>query len=223
MKINIKYLGHSGWLIKFDNYSLVFDYYLYNGGYKLLESDLGKWRYFFVSHNHHDHFDENIFEFDSVNTKYIYGWDYSGKDGLNIIPGETFNFSDNFKIYTHKSTDAGSGFMLDLEGIRIYHGGDHANWEDNEPGVSFEGEIDKISRICDKVDFAFLPGITYSGACPRKMFDGIKYSIEKLNPKKIFLMHGINKEKELVEIQKKLNDDRVIVLNKPGDEFKLDL
>ena len=62
------YLGHSGFAIKAEDYLVVIDYYEDKSN---LLSELfkeGKKVYVLVSHHHHDHFNPEIFKFDTYCT-----------------------------------------------------------------------------------------------------------------------------------------------------------
>jgi len=215
--IKIKYLGHSGWQVEINNLVFIFDYYVYkNSCYPDIDSN--KKVYFFVSHNHPDHYDKAIYQFKNCNVKYIYGWKSCNE--LSLIPGSYLKI-DDIGIYTHKSTDAGSGFLVKYADNVIYHAGDHADWEDNEPGISYKKEIDFVAKNSFKIDVAFLPAITFSGDCPDKMLNGILYAVNKLNPDNVFFMHAINKEYLLKEIRKRSGLSNVLIPEKPGDEFRL--
>jgi metal-dependent hydrolase (beta-lactamase superfamily II) len=76
----IWYLGHSGWAIRTKNHLLIFDYCRH--GRKMLSNPAQSFGatnyplYVFVSHQHRDHFDTGIFDWEKAykNIHYIIGW-----------------------------------------------------------------------------------------------------------------------------------------------------
>ena len=71
--MNVTYIQHSGFSVDFADMMLVFDYWM---GEITIPED--KPVYVFVSHAHHDHFNEEIFE-----------WERSGVDIRYILSDDT--------------------------------------------------------------------------------------------------------------------------------------
>ena len=242
-KAKVSYTGHSGWVVQTGNNVLVFDYWdnslssnrcLANGALCPKEMK-DKNIYVFVSHDHQDHFDTKIFEWakQAENITYIYGFEpeksqrfanmaYDGPT-YSFIPDNQTKTIGNAKISTHKSNDTGQGFLVSINGITIYHPGDHALFtEEDRP--FFVQEVDLIAKMADKVDLAFLP---VSG-CPSRwqkeyIVDGFFYIIDKLNPKQVFPMHALNSEyklKEFAELaeQRKIKT-QIVCAEYRGDSF----
>ena len=71
MSLTVYYLNHSGFVVETDTKILVFDYYKDPSGIvdKAAKTDKPFW--FFVSHNHSDHFNPHIGDF-AYHTAYIY-------------------------------------------------------------------------------------------------------------------------------------------------------
>jgi L-ascorbate metabolism protein UlaG (beta-lactamase superfamily) len=136
----IYYLGHSSWAVKTKSHFLIFDYYeknrnaadksLSNGFINPAEIK-GENVFVFVSHKHPDHYDNVIHTWKTSinNITYIAGWNSRGTDFVGIPPHSYTSIKD-LKISTLKSTDEGSGFLVDVDGLTIFHAGDHANWPD---------------------------------------------------------------------------------------------
>jgi L-ascorbate metabolism protein UlaG (beta-lactamase superfamily) len=176
----------------------------------------------FVSHKHQDHFDKILKGWKDVipNIKFISGWKSIGSNFIGAPP-HTNTAVDDVNISTLKSTDEGSGFLINVDGLKIFHAGDHANWEDNDPVVSYFDEIDYIAGKGSKVDIAFIPVTTYSGLRPKCMTDGAIYAIKKLSPNATFPMHGNNREflyKEFAE-EESVRDFNIVCAEKPGNSF----
>ena len=72
MSLTVYYLNHSGFVVETDTKILVFDYYKDPSGIvdKAAKTDKPFW--FFVSHNHSDHFNPHIGDFAYHTAYYIY-------------------------------------------------------------------------------------------------------------------------------------------------------
>lgn len=227
----IYYLGHSGWAVKTESHFLIFDYFEINrnsidktlvNGYINPSEIQDENVVVFVSHKHPDHFDKIIKTWRNVirNITYIAGW-YSAQSIFIGIPPHKSTTIDDISIVTLKSTDEGSGFLVNVDGLTIFHAGDHANWEDNDPEVSYYDEIDYISNKCSNVDIAFIPITTFSGMRPKCMTDGAIYALKRLNPKAAFPMHANNREYLYKEFaaEDEARAFNIFCPEKPGDFF----
>ncbi len=227
----VYYLGHSGFAVKTKSYFLIFDYFekdkeienktLSKGYINPLEI-MNENVYVFVSHKHPDHFDKVIKDWRDIikNINYISGW-YSTGSCFTGVPPHSTTTINHIHVSTLRSTDEGSGFLVNAEGLTIFHAGDHANWEDNDPLVSYYDEIDYIAGKTAGVDIAFIPVTTFSGARPECMTEGAIYALKKLKPKIIFPMHGNGREYLYKEFagEEKARDFNIICPEKPGDYF----
>lgn len=212
------YLGTSGWAIKTENKLLIFDYSF--PGHKPDEPSIingfidplqikGQDTYVFVTHEHLDHFYPGIFDWkDSVdNITYILGFKPEGTpDAVCFNPRERKTI-DDIDITTIASTDAGVGFLVQVDGLTIFHAGDHACREKelNEP---FTSEIDFLAERNTDIDVAFMPISGCGFRNPEAVHKGIDYALEKLQPKIMLPMHVTGFEyqyEEFVEKAKKKN------------------
>lgn len=230
-KAVVYYLGHSGWAVKTKSHFLIFDYFemdrdsmekvIANGyinPYEIKDENV----FVFVSHKHQDHFDKKIKGWKDIipNITYIAGWRSIGSNFIGVPPHTDITLKD-LQISTLKSTDEGSGFLINADDLTIFHGGDHANWEDNDPDVSYFDEIDYIASKCSRVDIAFIPVTTFSGMRPKCMTAGAVYALKKLNPSAVFPMHGNNREYLYKEFaaEEGAMDFNIVCAEKPGDFF----
>ncbi len=192
----IWYLGHSGWAIKTKAHILLFDYTPAYGA-DINPTDLqGENVIVFASHQHIDHYEPDLEKWDAQleAITYVYGWRHPGKENvISAPPRETLQVGD-LEVVTMRSTDAGVGFLVQVNGLILFHAGDHANWEDNEPGISYENEINHIANQTPYVDIAFLPVTSFAGVRAPSITQGALYAITKLNPQVIFPMHGNGRE-----------------------------
>lgn len=170
----ITYLGHSGFAVETSDHFLVFDYFLDDP----LDGGLGdgvispkelpqKDTIAFVSHSHHDHFNRRIFDW----RREISGIGYVLSDDISRVPGEDILWASPEKEYpfhgmrisTLTSTDMGVAFVVEVDGLRLYHAGD-LNWwhwigepdEDNERmKCRYQQEVGRLKGI--PIDVAFVP------------------------------------------------------------------
>ena len=232
----IWHLGHSGWAVKTQNHLLVFDYWLnpeqplpeqasLAGGY-IVPAELRDFNVeVFASHGHGDHYNDSIFNWrNSVpDINYVMGFRPRGiEDEYTYIGPRQERDVDDIKIHTLRSTDAGVAFLLEVDGLTIFHAGDHANGRVDLSGA-FPGEIDYLAGLNKNIDIAFF-GITgCSLGDPVSVKAGIYYAVDKLNPTVLLPMHGgdaFYRYKEFADefAQKNLNT-RVVYPTYKGERF----
>lgn len=201
MRAKVWYLAHSGFAIQTENSVLIFDYYLDEpkGGIitqgviepaVLAEQNV----IVFVSHNHDDHFNPVVFDWQKKipNIRYVLSNDIpTTPNAIMIGPNETIR-QENFIVTTYKSTDEGVAFLIKIDGLTIYHAGDLNWWHwEGEPedynqqmAVDFKEQIDMLSN--EHVDLAFVP------LDPRQeqQYDwGMKYLLEHVDADNVIPMH----------------------------------
>ena len=144
--VDIYFLHHSGFVLELEKVILVFDYYL--DPLKRLEERLEKTDkpvYFFVSHVHGDHFNRAIRSFEDRASGYFLHRDCS----LALGNQSLLHVMDSY--------------MVEAEGLRIFHAGDLNWWHwagegDEENREARDWFFRELSRIREKeVDIAFLP------------------------------------------------------------------
>lgn len=233
-KFKIKYLGHSAFLVETDKCYLMFDYAgtTSESGYMVVQSEIDfdnykdKKLHMFQSHNHFDHYNRVIHKkaLEYANVVTILGDIESDfKNTINMLPREIRKL-DNITIYTGASTDLGVCFLIDLDGFVIFHGGDNADWGDDDPlnKVYYE-EIDYLSNIGLNVNIAFIPICNFVGERPINMTKGALYAIEKMKPDLVVPMHGAGNE----HLYEEFADDakiagyknKIVCMKKIGSEY----
>jgi ankyrin repeat protein/L-ascorbate metabolism protein UlaG (beta-lactamase superfamily) len=229
---NIFYLGHSGWAVKTARRLLVFDYApqrapadrpsLRNGA--ITPADLkGRDVYVFASHGHSDHFDPAILQW---NARYIFGFDPAGvpKTNVTVVPPNQQQTVGDVTVHTLRSIDDGVAFLVTVDGLTIFHAGDHANLNAGTRQV-YEREIDSLARQAQGVDIAFLPVTGCSSTWRREsVIDGFLYAIQAFKPKMVFPMHGGNREEDYLVFAQAAKDrglsTPVLTAENPGDAFR---
>jgi ankyrin repeat protein/L-ascorbate metabolism protein UlaG (beta-lactamase superfamily) len=169
-------LGHSGWAIQTANHLLIFDYAVVGrpadepalcNGFIAPEEIAAQNVTVFVSHEHPDHFDPTIFTWSDriPRLTYVFGFTpgQANRNGLPetmpahevMRPRETRTI-DGVKITTIESNDSGAGFFVEVDGVALFHAGDHANRRRDFSGP-FKSEIEFLASLGVRPDVAFLP------------------------------------------------------------------
>lgn len=164
--LEISYLGHSSFKIKKDSFVIYLDPYNLKTGEE--KADL-----ILITHGHHDHHDEKSIELISDEKTQV------------LVGGEKIKESEERKIrdITIKAVPAynlvkpfhprgkGVGFIIEIEGKRIYHAGD----------------TDKIFEMTElgKIDLALLP---IGGVYTMNVQEAAE-AVEIIKPKIVMPMH----------------------------------
>ncbi len=200
----IHYFYNSGWLLETEKHILIFDFVshdpsgitLANLQQQINAAKSDKEILVLVTHGHNDHFDETVFNLagQNKNMRFLFGWDPGKKPAVEafdiVKPGDSL-IAKNFSLYAHTATDEGSGFLITIDGLTIYHAGDHALWVE-ELLPDFTRELKYIRRKADVIDIAFLPaarGMFTKCAYDSVIAKGLKLSAEILTPRTIALQH----------------------------------
>ncbi len=228
--MNVTYINHSGFIVETENCYIIFDYF--NGE---LPEFGNKPIYFLSSHGHQDHFNREIFNmFDDDKVKYILSGDIKKKiksinseNILFVYPRKEYEL-DNLKIKTLKSTDLGVAFIVEVEGKRIYHGGDLNCWMwqeenrqfNNSMKNAYEREIKSIAG--ETLDIAFVP------LDPRQdeYYDmGMKFILNQCHILNIFPMHMWEEysvqDKFLMENNNNLGDTKFYKISEKNETWRI--
>ncbi len=199
----IWYLNHSSWAVKTARNLLIFDYV--EEGQTPAHCSLGSGYInpeelrdipvtVFVSHGHDDHYDPDILRWrNSIRSiHYVFGFQPRGvraSDYIYFAPRERRSLGD-ISVTTIKSTDAGVGFLVEADGLTIYHAGDHANRFETLPSPYHE-EVDYLADKYNTIDLAFiLAGEACGGGYGQCVLEGDFYAIRTLSPRLTFPMHS---------------------------------
>ncbi len=188
---NLKWLGHDG--------------YLYDGSLKIyfdpyqIKGNLPKADIIFTSHPHYDHFSKDdimkIRKNDTLivassgcedlgNTKYLKPNETAEISGIKVLAVYAYNINKEF----HPKKNNWLGFIVEIDGIKLYHAGD----------------TDNIPEMKDyKCDIALLP---VSGTYVMTSDEAVEAAI-KINPKLAIPMHYgsfIGSDKDAENFKKKL-------------------
>ena len=172
MNARIWYLYHSGFAVQTAKHFLIFDYWKQSPKGKgltegvvdpaaLSEHDV----IVFVSHSHGDHYSRTVHDWKKIIPKLrlVLSDDIPPVPGaLMVGQGKKLEQHD-FSVETLASNDEGVAFVVEIDGLRIYHAGDLNWWHwEGEPDDYNEGMAstykEQISRLRGKsIDVAFVP------------------------------------------------------------------
>jgi L-ascorbate metabolism protein UlaG (beta-lactamase superfamily) len=231
-KLNIKiiYLYHSGFLVETAKNLLLFDYYQDNKGTaELLVKKSPKKIFIFCSHDHPDHFNPVILNWqkERPDIQYILSHEISvSPKHINInylSPYENLTIGD-LKIKAYNSTDLGVSFLVQDEGIVIFHAGDLNRWywyDDTPEGretadKDFINEIEKIKG--EKIDIAFFP---VDPRLRQHYSDGAEYFIQKLAPRIFVPMHFADSPEITGKFKEKIKGcpSKILAFSQKGQEI----
>lgn len=204
-KAVITYLFHSGYAVETAEHFFIFDYYQPNaratGGIDkgLISGDYLRTKKNVVvlsSHQHRDHFDPIILQWRTANPSitYILSQDIKIADNSqcrHMSPDQTITVGQT-NITSFGSTDAGVSFLVQADGVCLFHAGD-LNWWHwkgeshqylDDMKKTFLAEIRKIAK--HTIDIAFFP-------VDRRLAEyyclGAMYFAKIVKPKLLLPMH----------------------------------
>ena len=228
------YLGHSGYALQTRNNLLIFDYFgperapdqpaLCNGCIRP-EELAGQKVTVFVSHEHGDHFDQNIFTWaDQVEgIRYVTGCTAETEQPYELLAPRTVTDREGMKIRTIDSNDTGLGFLVEVDGVTIYHAGDHANRLRDFSGP-YCAEIDYLAETGIRPDFAMMPISGCNFGDQEAVRLGVMYALDKLQPKVFIPLHSLNREFRYREFTDACRDDypaiKMVAPGHRGDHYK---
>jgi L-ascorbate metabolism protein UlaG (beta-lactamase superfamily) len=196
----IWYLGHSGWAVRTQDHFLIFDYWeamktmppgekfekpadaSLATGFIVPDEIADQDVIVFVSHAHSDHYDPVILEWRKSisNIHYVFGWDVEDvADVIRIDEPRKSVEIDGVKVFTIFHDFDGipeSAFLVQADGLSIYHSGDHGCGPATRE--RFIENIDYLAGIDSSIDIAFT--VTWGGE---------DYMIKKFSPKAVFPQH----------------------------------
>jgi len=233
---SVWFLGHSGWAVKTQNHFLIFDYFSDSwnrkpgdsclaSGFVLPEQIKDMQVTVFSSHSHGDHYSDAIFDWKNSieDIEYVLCWNQNtGGNDYTMIPVHEEKQVRDMQVYVNHSTDLGGGYLIEVDGLVLFHMGDHANGEDGLM-EEFTDEIDLIADKDVKVDILFGGIRGCSLGRPEQVKKGIYYTLEKLQPEMFVPMHSGGHTYSYLEFAETAKDDGInqrmeTVIHK-GDHF----
>lgn len=241
MNVTVTYLDNSGFAVEWADRCLLFDYYnpsprggSFSDGVVRTEDIKEKHTTVFVSHSHYDHYNREIFDLEKAvpQIRYVLSDDIRQRPTENrllVAPGREYQW-DGMSIRTLRSTDLGVAYLIQVDGMTIYHAGD-LNWwhwigepeEDNRRmAENYLREIGRLPKSA--IDLAFVP------ADPRQEHNyllGLQAFMEKASARYVIPMHFGAR----TEVFQWLREDprtegyrsRIVELSRRGQRVQLDL
>ena len=236
-KLTVTYYHHSGFSVAMDDVLLVFDYW--TGEHGELPEDkritvdfLKQFRqvYVFISHEHPDHLDPVVFTWRSeAPVTYIVSADMPvGTRGKRMAPGDNLTLSPEVSVKAFDSTDLGVSFLVDIQGVHVFHAGDLNFWhwreestvkEIEEADDAFRQAVEPIAR--EKIDLDFFPVDARQGL----MYDaGANYFIMCVKPRLLIPMHFWGRAEIAMEFARRsrCRQTEVMALTRYGEQIGLD-
>ncbi|WP_408956559.1 MBL fold metallo-hydrolase [Natroniella sp. ANB-PHB2] len=207
---NVYHLYHSGVAVETESKLLVFDYYNDNSAGKersletgVVEPDIFRDKeegLVFVSHNHSDHFNPVIFDWKQKadNLKYILSADLqvNNKDE-EYYQMEKYQKLDleDITVNTYGTTDQGVSFLVEVDGLVIFHAGDLNwwHWDKFSPAERKREEREykeELAQLPDvDIDLAFVP---VDPRLKKDYYRGGEYFAKELKPNLLIPIHFSN-------------------------------
>lgn len=235
--LNITYYHHSGFSAALDDVLLIFDYWLGENEElpeekRITPAFLSSFKeiYVFISHEHQDHLDPVVFEWrKDFPVTYLVSYDMPvGTRGKRMSPGDELVLSPRVKVKAFDSTDLGVSFLVDLQGIKIFHAGDLNFWhwreestvkEIEEADEAFRRAVDPIMK--ETIDLAFFPVDPRQG----RLFDaGANYFILSVKPRVLIPMHFWGRAEIAVEFARRsrCRQTEIIAMTRFGEQIRLE-
>lgn len=235
--MTITYLAHSGFFVETDSAYLLFDYF---------EEDVparaeGKPLYVFVSHAHADHFNPDIFNLKGEKIYYLLSYDTEKKikqrhilqyavatmEQIRFVRYDEAFGEGPLWIRTLKSNDKGVAYLVEVDGMVLYHAGDLNLWMkegaskaiNNNCKALFDKEMEKIKDCV--VDVAFLPADPGLGT---HIFDGIRAFTTVTKTSYVFPMHMWKSYEFIDALEKEMLPESVKIMrpDAPGKTFTIE-
>ena len=160
--MTITYIFHSCYVIEFEEFSLIFDYFKDitkpDGTYWINDYLLGKNTPLYVlsTHSHTDHFNPEILSWKEKKSDITYIFSEELQNKVDLIE-DNVHFLKKFETYQDKnifvqafgSTDAGGSFALRIEDTTIFHAGDLNNWHWRNEVSKKESCIFENNFLCE--------------------------------------------------------------------------
>ncbi|MBD5234335.1 MAG: MBL fold metallo-hydrolase [Bacteroidales bacterium] len=245
MAAEITYLDNSGFLVELPDVLLVFDYYRdpAHSVTKALQKYPEKPVIFFVTHNHSDHFNTEIFNLGQSHRRlYVLSNDIPTREIHDTMPIDWMSRGDTLEdlpgglsVKAYGSTDAGVSYLVTRsDGFRIFHAGDLNLWHWDKESTPrevakandlFNTELHRISSEVDRIDVAFFPVDVRQGA---NCAAGAQEFIKTIAVRDFFPMHYKGDYEQALYFatynlpEKIVERTNIHCLHKPGETVSVD-
>jgi L-ascorbate metabolism protein UlaG (beta-lactamase superfamily) len=218
----VTYLGHSAFCVEVSGRQLVFDYLG-----KALDEERLTDAVVFVSHAHSDHCSDAALRLiDAGRAKGVVSFDVRRKGPWQRVwPGDRFD-AGGVCGRAYRSTDAGVSFLVEAEGLRVFHAGDLNFW--HWRAESTEAEVEEARRAFDvalsgiageRVDIAFFPVDPRMGEGHE---EGALEFARRVRPKVLIPMHFWDRPEAARAFSRLPMPEgvRAVCLTEPGEAYR---
>ena len=229
-QLNVVYHHHSGFSVEHGDTLLVFDYWEENGTIpangRITPTYLSRFRqiYVLVSHAHPDHFDPVIYQWKNEfpDITYILSSDIPiGQVGKRMVEGQSREIG-NIIVHPYPSTDAGLAYLVELDGLKIFHAGDLNlwHWRQESSLREIEAAENAFYKALDQIDIRDMD-VAMFPVDPRQgmMYDaGANHFILSFKPRVMIPMHWWRREDVAVDFARRSHNQQteILPLTKPG-------
>lgn len=149
-----------------------------------------------------------------------------GDDPRGGVPGPTVEVDAAVTASGLESNDLGVAFLIDVEGLRVYFGGDLAEWlwpGMDEASAAFTREF--FARSLDAVR-AFAPHVAFMD-CDRRLpqWGGFEAFARAVRPRWLVPMHDFGEPEVVRDYASRLEVEgvRIVTYGRPGERMELEL
>lgn len=176
--MKLTYIYHSGFDLQAEGVTVVIDYWRDTMGketgwlHDLLHSATGS-IYVLSSHFHPDHFNPEVLRWREQHPQihYLFSADIlrhrrAPREAATYLHKGDCYSDGQLQVKAFGSTDVGISFLIDLQGVRLFHAGDLNNWHWSEESTPEEirkaegdylAELRDLQREAPQVDVALFP------------------------------------------------------------------
>ena len=231
--IAVEYLGGSGFLIGLGDTGMLFDASEHGADRRILPDKQAlaafKRMYVFISHHHDDHFSQSVYDLCGNDAVYIVGFDVPQPHrGVRMSPGEERGFGP-VTVKAFGSTDDGVSFLVNYEGIVLFHAGDLNLWHwRDESSITEIEAAEKAFYACvepipkQQIDVAFFPVDPRQGS----MYDaGAGYFVMTVKPRILVPMHFQGRADVALRfaVTGETNYTHIVTMQEAGDHIDLNI
>ncbi len=238
--MKIVYIFHSCYLIEFESFSVLIDYYSdsrrVNNQWWVNDYLLHKRKRLYVlcTHSHQDHFNPEILTWKNSDNdiRYIFSKELLDSDTTKesdaVYLDKLSHYEDeNLRIDAFGSTDIGGSFLLSQNGLRIFHAGDLNNWHwmeevSKEEALMYENnflcELELLAERVEKLHIAMFPVDPRLG---KEYMRGAEQFVARIKTDYFFPMHfgrHYNKANAFAELAQK-HDCLYLPITERGKQF----
>jgi len=245
MQTEIYHLFHSGTAVRVKDKLFIFDYFKDEPRKeKAVASSLEKGviredsfknineAYVFVSHSHHDHYNQVIFEWEKYCDEINYilaaevepAAELKNKANLYLMEKDEELKLGDVEISSYGSTDQGVSFLVELQDLSIFHAGDLNWWKWKKFSAKvqareereYKREVDKL--IGKQIDIAFVP---VDPRLEEHFHLAGEYFIEEIVPSLFVPIHFADNYDITRFFKERFNSDRTRVaeIAEPGEKI----